>query len=171
MKTLKSCVQITFLLFVTLNASTSEDKLEVAIIGKIAKYITWEKPTKDNFIITVLHNPFGDLFDKQYSEKKINSKNVKIVYINKTEQLTSTDILYISSSEASHLDAILKAVKDKNILTVSNIRGFAEKKGILQLYFINQKIKLKINLDVAKEENLKIRSTLLRIAKVIKEDD
>jgi len=161
---------ISLLFFSLLNASSSEDKLKVMIIGKVAKYVTWKESNRDNFVITVLNNPFDDLFDKRYMRKKIHSKNVKIVSIQAIKQLTSTDILYIPKSDASRLDTILKAVKNKNILTVSDIRGFAEKKGMLQLSFVAQKIKLTINLDAVKKAKLKIRSTLLRIAKVIKEN-
>lgn len=158
------------LLFTNLNAAQSEEKLQAVIIGKVSKFIAWEDNTRDEFVITVINNPFGDLLDEMYKTKKIKSKKVKIVYIDNIDDLQFTNVLYIPDSEASSLPNILEKTKTKNILTISNIRGFAEKKGSMQIYFASQKIKLKINLDTAKEDGLQIKSTLLRIATVIKEN-
>ncbi len=60
----KSIGIILFLCFTTLNAYQSEDKLQAIIIGKVAKYITWENTNQEEFVITILKNPFDDLFDK-----------------------------------------------------------------------------------------------------------
>lgn len=154
--------------FMHLHGYQSEDKLKAVIIGKVAKFISWQESQRDTFIITVLDSPLQDLLKKMHSKKSIKSKKVKIVHINNIDELEFTHILYIPSSKASSLKKILKKIKNKNILTISDIRGFAEKKGIVQIYFVSQKVKLKINLDVAREENLKIKSTLLAIATVIK---
>lgn len=154
-----------------LNAYESEDKVKAVIIGKLAKYIKWEDKKEDNdFIITVLNNPYDDLFDKVYAKKKIQGKQVKIDYIDDISQLKNPHILYIPKTEAAELSPILNVTSDKNILTVSDIRGFAEKQGIVQVYFASQKAKLKINVDAANKQNLKIKSSLLNIAEVVKEE-
>jgi len=162
---------ITFILSTTLQASKSENTLKAMIVGKVSKYISWQDNSHDNFVITVLKDPFDGKLKDMYSGKKIKSKNVKVVYIDTIDELGFTNILYIPTSEASELQNILQKIKNKNILTVSDIRGFAEKKGAMQLYFVSQKIKLKINLDISRENDLKIKSSLLRIATVIKEND
>ncbi len=162
------------LVVTTLNASFSEDKFKAMIIGKVAKYVVWnKKESTPYFNITILNNPFGSTIDTIYHNKRIDGKEVKIHYIDTIDQLTQTqsDILYIPNSQASQLQNILDTIKGKGIFTISDIRGFAQKGGMLQLYFISRKIKLKINLESVKEENLNIRSTLLRIAKVIKEEN
>ncbi|MEA3227873.1 MAG: YfiR family protein [Campylobacterota bacterium] len=157
-----------FLFFSSLNAYESEDKLKVVIIAKVAKFIKWENKDYDNFIITVLNNPYGDLFDKTLHRKKIKNKTIEIKYIDDIDSLSDTNILYISTSDAKQLTTVLDKTKDKNILTVSDIRGFTDKDGIMQIYFSSQKVKLRINLKTATKENLKINSSLLRIADVIR---
>ena len=166
----KFLLLLSLLFFSNLHAYESEDKLKAIIIGKVSKFISWEENTQDEFVITVLKDPFNGLLEKIYSKKKIKSKKVKIVYIDNINELKFTNILYIPNSESSNLHKILQKIKNKNILTVSDIRGFAEKKGTMQIYFASQKIKLKINLDTAKEDKLQIKSSLLRIATVIREE-
>lgn len=140
------------------------------LLGKVAKFVSWQNNKESKFIITILSNPFGTILDELYKNKKIKSKKVKIVYIKNIDELKFTNILYIPRSNAPKLNEILQKVKNKNILTVSSIKGFAEKQGVLQIYFISQKAKLKINLQTAKDNNLKISSSLLRVADVIKDN-
>jgi len=163
----KLFLSILFLSFINLYASPSEDKLKAVIIGKIAKFITWESKQEKNFVITVLDSKTKNLLDKVYHDKSIKSKKVKIVHIKNINELGFTHILYIAPSHASSLKNILAKIEDKNILTVSDIRGFSEKEGVVQIYFASQKVKLKINLDSAKKSHLKISSSLLRIATVV----
>ena len=161
-------ILIFFLLFTSLNGYESEDKLKVVIIAKVAKFIRWEDKNNEKFIITVLNNPYGKLFEKTLSGKKVRNKMIEIKYIDNIKNLSETNILYIPISNSKSLAMILDKTKGKNILTISDIRGFADKNGIMQIYFASQKVKLRINLSTAKEDRLKISSSLLRIADVIR---
>jgi len=149
-----------------LNAYDKNDKLEVLIMAKASKYIKWEEDSSENFIITILNNPYGDLFEKLLSNKKINNQPIKIKYISDIDELTRTNILYIPISDKKKLSSILEKIKNKNILTVSNMKGFVERGGIMQIYFISQRVKLKINLQESINNYLKISSSLLRISDV-----
>jgi hypothetical protein len=154
---------------INLHAYQLEDKLKVAIIGKIAKFVQWNKPATKNFSITVL-NTKNQFFKTLLEGKRVNSKPIKIIYINNINNLKESDILYISQNSSQNLQSIFKAVKNKNILTISDIRGFAQKGGMIQLYTKNQKLKLRINVNSVKAGNLKIKSSLLRISTLVKEN-
>ncbi len=164
-----------FLILLFLNISLcsyeSEDKLKVVIVGKVAKYISWQENNSSSFVITVLNNQFESLFDETYLDKTIKERPVKLKYIDDINDLTATDILYVSHVNPSKLANILEQTKYKNILTISDERGFAQKGGILQLYFIGQKLKLRMNLDIAQEEGFDIDIRLLRIVEIQKKDD
>lgn len=154
----------------TIHAYESENRLKTVIVGKVAKYISWNKNIDKQFIITVLKNRYGNLFTNTYLNKKIKSKPVKIKYISNIYELEDSEILFISKSN-NNLKEILEYVKHKNILTVSDKLGFAQKGGIIQLYFVGQMLKLKINIDIMREENLKADRALLRIVDIVKRRD
>ena len=159
---------VNIFLFNNVYAYESEDKLKVVVIGKVAKFVKWKRSREKEFVITILNNQYGSAFDEVYKNKKIHKKSIKIKYINSIKELTFTNILYIPKVDSKKLKTILKAVEDKNILVVSDIRGFAQKGGVIQIYFVSRKPKLKINLNQAKENNLKLSSSLLRISTVVK---
>ena len=162
---------LTIFIFTNALAYQSEDTLKAVIIGKIAKYITWDRDTNKKFVIAVLNANDKKLFDTIYNGKKVKKKFVVIKQVENINKLQNADILYISSTKAYDLPLILKKLKDKNIFTVSDIRGFAQKGGMMQVYFASQKVKLRTNLDKTNESNFKIKSSLLRIADVLREEN
>ena len=170
--------KLLFLLFLLLfttsvNAYENENRLEALITGKIAKFISWSNKNSPDFIIGVYKNQLNTIFDDVYRNATIKSKRVKIEYIKNiksVKNLQDIEILYISSQASSaELKTILTYIKNKNILTISHIRGFAQKGGMIQLYTKNQRLKLRINLDNVQKENIKIKASLLRISDVIRE--
>jgi hypothetical protein len=150
-------------------AYESEAELSVVIIGKLAKFITWEDVQSDHFIITILNNPFKDLVDKTYRGKQVQTKDVEVKYINDIKDLGFTHILFVPEVPREEMNNIKAKVRNKNILTVSDARGFAEKGGIIQIYFAKQKTRLKINFDLSQKEHLKISSSLLSISEIVGE--
>lgn len=160
-----------FILYSHLNAYESEDQIKAVIVGKVAKFIKWEDKQSENFVITILNNPFEKLFENIYKDKKIHSKNVEIKYIDNIDDLSFTNILYIPKMNTEKLKQILKKIENKNILTISDMRNFAIKGGIIQVNFHSQLAKLKINLAGASKENLQIKASLLSISDVINGED
>lgn len=165
----KSIVLLFLLIFsFNLNAYESEEELKVVISGKVAKYIEWKNCRHDKFIITVFDYPHANLFAEIYRDKKIHSKSIVIKHIWSIDELGETDILYISKDANINLDTLLSSSRVNGVLTISDIRGFVQKGGIMQIYFVSQKLKLKINTDIALSEGFRIKPTLLRIADVVK---
>lgn len=152
-------------------ASDVERKLEAVFIGRFASYIEWPAKPRDKFVITLLDdNPFGQLLDHLYQDKRIHNKSIELRYANRLEQVGETDVLFITlTSYSARLTAIRYAQKH-GILTISEIKGFAESGGIIQLDFVEQKPRIKINHAVAVKSGLKIGAPLLSIANVLREE-
>lgn len=168
---MKKILLLCIIFYLNAYAYESEERLQAVIIGKVAKYITWDQKEGETFKIIVLNQKTENLFNKIYHDRNIKNRKVEIVYVEKLSDISSSDILYISQQNSAKLEKILQIVKNKNIFLVSDIKGFAQKGGMMQIYFVSQKPKLRINLDNTKKENLKIKSSLLRISDVIQEDN
>lgn len=161
---------LTFLLLLLNNilfAYEEEDKLKAIITGKIAKFISWDTSSQ-YFTITIYKNQFKNYFDEIYKDYSIDSKKVKLNYIDNINSLEYPNILYIADASSQELSDIFAQIKNKKIVTISDIRGFAQKGGMIQIYEKNQKLKLRINIEVVKNENIQIKSSLLRISDITK---
>jgi hypothetical protein len=162
---------ILLLVYTNIFAYVQENRLVCAVTSKIAKFTQKNNSDINPYTITILHNKYGSLFTDLFKEIKINNKNVQILYIDDIHKLKESNVLFIFDTPIKELNEILSFIKNKHILTISTMRGFAQRGGMIQIYAQNQKLKLNVNLDRVKKEKIYINSALLRIASIVKGGD
>lgn len=153
-------------------AAFTEYQLKAAFMYNVAKFVKWEtpKPPAGNSDINLCilgEDPFEESIEVIKS-KTIKQRHLSINNISQKSYLGNCHILFISKSEKNNLDAILKRAAGKSILTISDIDGFSDKGGMIGLAMEANKIKLEINLDNLKKEEIKVSAKLLEIAKTTK---
>lgn len=120
------------------------------------------------FTISVLGaHPFSNLLDDMMRDKLIHERPVVIRYCQRVEEAISSHMLFISASEEPWLAAILAGLSGASVLTVSDMEGFADRGGMIELRLVDQKVRFDINMDATERAGLKLSSRLLRLAKVI----
>jgi hypothetical protein len=150
-------------------ASQEENKLLAVFLGRFASYIEFPERTAGQFVITVIdENPFGNLLDDLYRGKAIGGKPVVIRYATKIDEVGQSDIMFITLvNPRNRQEAIDYGIRN-SILTISTATGFAERGGIIQLDFLQQHTRLKINHGSAVKSNIRIGAPLLSLATVIR---
>lgn len=119
------------------------------------------------FVIGVLgENVFGNYLDETVRNEKINGRPLIVMHYTDPAEIKNCQILFINSKEASKADLPLSSLKDRGILTVSDADYFVSRGGIVAFFNENNKIRFRINLEAAKEANLKFSSKLLRVAQI-----
>ena len=158
-----------FLLPVNINAVTApEYTLKATFLYNFTMFTTWPNTNKETRSICILgDNPFeNDLHKLVETNQKQN--HIKIEFKHEINETTDCDILFISRSEKNLLDTILVFLKDKPILTVSDIKNFAHKNGMIEFHIQSSKIKLKINLVAVNQGGIKLHSNLIELGTIIK---
>lgn len=161
---------ISFLLsiFLLLEASNEERDLQAVFLAKFANFIELPHSSKDKFIITIIdENPFEDILEKLYKDKKINNKSVEIRYATKVQEIQKTDILFITIKNPQIAQEAIEYAHSEGILTISEQRGFAQRGGIIQLNFVQRRAHLVINYEASLKSKIKIDSKLLAIAQEV----
>jgi len=150
-------------------ASEEDNKLMAVFFGRFSSYIEWPNRSDKNFVITLIdENPFGNLLDDLYKNKTIDGKPVEIHYVTQVDQIGASDILFVTLINPRARQAAIDYAQKNSILTVSHFNGFAERGGIIQLDFIQQRTRIKINYDAAVKSNIRIGAPLLSLATVIR---
>jgi YfiR/HmsC-like len=83
------------------------------------------------------------------------------------DEVDTCHILFIGRSQLGQLDAVVAALKDRNVLTVGDFEGFTSHGGIIRFVTVGNKIRLRINLAAAQQAKLDISSKLLRPAHIV----
>ncbi len=109
----------------------SEDVLKVSIIAKLAKFVHGNGDADPTFTIAILNNPFGELPDKLLTDKRIHHHPVVVQHIDSLQKLGNAQVLFIPKMPPEKMHALLTLMQNKNILTISDSRGFAQLGGMI----------------------------------------
>ena len=144
----------------------SSNTVTIGIIGKNPFGNAFEavknKPVKDKKIVIKRFGEYHRLIGDRAEGKAKSEANI--------EALRQCHLLFVCSSEKQNYKKIIESVRDHSVLTVSEIDGFVEAGGIINLILEQKKLVFEVNLVAGKRAKLEISSKLLRIAKrVIKE--
>jgi hypothetical protein len=150
-------------------AGEDEYKLLAVFFGRFSSYIELPDRSAKQFVITIIdENPFGNLLDELYKGKLINGKPVEIRYVTRVDDIGQSDILFVSLVNPRTRQEAIDYAGKKSILTISTAMGFAERGGIIQLDFLQQHTRIKINHAAAVKSNIRIGAPLLSLATVIR---
>jgi len=154
--------------------ASSEYLIKAGYIYNFAKLVEWPaiafaQPDSPIVIGIVGNDPFGPIIDKVLEGKKVNGHPFLIKRLKPTADVKECQILFIGSSLGSHVADTIRLTRGTPILTISEIPGFADRGGIINLTLEQNKVRFEVNVDAAKEADLNISSRLLVLAKVIQQ--
>jgi hypothetical protein len=112
-------------------------------------------------------DPFGSHLDKLVENETVRGHHLRVLRYGKVEEIKTCHILYISESEESRLDRIVQTMKEKPVLTVSEIENSVARGVIIRMKAEDKKVRLAINLRAAKAAHLTLRAKLLRLGEIV----
>lgn len=153
-------------------ASSDEYELKAALLYKLTRFVEWPadiigKP-QDSFGICVLgENKFGSAL-QALKGRKVGDSMITIQFFKQSAGIGNTcQLVFISDSKKAFLKPILNALWQQPVLTIGDSAGFAEKGGMIQFTRGGKRIGFKINLQRAKDSQLKIAAPLLELATIV----
>ena len=150
----------------TQTAAPTQDEVEAAYLFNFAKFVTWPTATKSEVLnICILgKDPFGAALDQIVSGEAIQGRRLAVLRFTSEREGTPCAILFIGSSEASHLERDLSAVASLPVLTVSDIPGFMQNGGTIQFVLDQNRVRFEVNLNAARKSGIVLSSQLLKVA-------
>ena len=154
-------------------AETSpEYQVKAVFLFNFAQFVEWPPQSFEDpaapFVIGVLGtDPFGSALEGAVRGETLNGRSFVIERYRNVTEIRHCQILFISRSEAAHIDEISAALAGHSILTVSDIEGSAQHGVMIRFVAENNRIRLRINADAAKAVGLSISSKLLRPAELV----
>jgi hypothetical protein len=149
-----------------------EYDLKAVFLLNFAQFVSWPAeafPSPDApFTIGVLGaDPFRGTIDEVVQSEKVRKRAVVVERYDKVEEALGCQILFISTSELKRIPHALKVLRQRPILTVSELDNFAQRRGMIQFLTESSKVCLRINNEAAKAAGLTISTKLLRVAEVV----
>ncbi|MGA8765673.1 MAG: YfiR family protein [Candidatus Acidiferrales bacterium] len=151
----------------------NEFEVKAAYLYNFGRFVEWPDESavakNESFEICVLGaDPFGRTLDTTLATGTIGGKSVAAKRISKPEEIDSCRIVFISSSEESHLKTVLAALDKASVLTVSDIPRFSERGGMIGFVLDGNRVRFDVNLAIAQGARLTMSSELLKVATSVK---
>ena len=144
-----------------------EYKLKAAFLYNFARFIEWPKVNDPSFpfIFCVLgKDPFGAALSG-LQERSIDDQAIKLHYAaGISTGLDQCQMLFVSKSEKQNMHQVIRFTKNKPIVTVSDIEGFAATGGMFEFITTEGKLSFIINNSKAQACGLRVNSSLLNLA-------
>jgi len=146
-----------------------EDQLEAEFIYKVAEFTTWPQGAFANsnspLVIDVLgDDPLGHALDKTVRGETAGGRRLIVEWYGRAEEVKTCHILFISQSEIRQLDEIVKRLKGKPILTITDAHGPAFAGVMIRFTIERHELDFHINQQATKAAELTLSSRLLRMA-------
>ena len=150
-----------------------EYQVKAVYLYNFGRFIEWPPSTAQygSFTICVLgRDPFGTALDATIAEEVIKNQKLVAKRITAARDGVGCQILFISSSEATHMRDILASVEKSGVLTVSDLPGFISSGGMIQFVLMENKVRFEVNLTTAERAGLTFSSQLLKVATEVRRD-
>jgi len=159
--------------------SIREQQIKAAFLYNFINFVDWpEEKMPDNndpvFIGIIGNEDFAKAFEP-IKDKTIRGKTITVKYFKDLNELKKCHVVLLCICGPTSVDyskQVLEILKNSPVLTVGEQADFLEQGGNINFLRVDDKIRFEINLDSVKQNNLKIRSKLVKLAKrVISEDN
>lgn len=153
--------------------TSPESQIKAGIVYNLALAVTWPEGSlaATSFVIGVVGHDDTDPLLTHLAGKDVRRHALSLLDPVPESALATTQILYISRSEQGRMAGLLAAVAGRPLLTVSDIDGFCEAGGMVQLRRDRNRIQLRVNRAAAERVGLKLSSQLLKVAEIVEGGD
>ncbi len=152
-------------------SSYSEDDVKAVYLYKFLLFIEWPEGTfaEADDTITIGIYDFAHLGDvlMPVEGKRIHGRRLVIKRYKKGETgawWKKCQLLFIRSLPETRMKEVLKSLKGRPVLTVSEMPGFIEQGGMVNFFMKDGSVRFEINKSAATQVGIKFRSRLLRVA-------
>lgn len=165
-----------FFLGARLNASefapSREFQVKAVFLYNFAQFVEWPAHTFETpespLVIGILGlDPFGQMLDEMVKGEKVNGHPLVVKRYRSVGDIDRCHILFVSGSEGSRTDQIIRALDGESVLTVCDWEGFSRRGAMVRFVVERNRVRLRINLEAAKAAGLNISSKLLRSAETV----
>ena len=150
-----------------------EYQIKAAYLYNFAKFVDWPADKLADgsgpILVGVMgRDPFGSLLDGAFQGKTVRGHSLEVRRVSELAELKQCHMVFISEPERRRLGEILQSLGTEGVLTIGEMRQFAEQGGMVNFTTEDNKVRLEINVGATDRAGIKISSQLLKLARVIR---
>jgi hypothetical protein len=153
-------------------STAPEYQVKAVFLFNFAQFVEWPAgafaDSAAPLVIGVLgEDPFGPYLDETVRGETIDGRPLAVRRYRTVSEVDDCHILFVQRNELDHLKPLLQLLRGRSVLTVSDGEDFALRGGMIRFLTDRSRIRLRINLEAAREAGLTLSSKLLRPAEIV----
>lgn len=151
-------------------AVTEENAVKAGFVYNFTKFVDWPIDTRtagDFNLCVVGHDQLRFALDALQG-KSVEKRHIVLKHDLGLDDIKACQMVYIAKSEHQHLHGLLQLFTEHQVLTVSDVSGFAEQGGMIGLIRDGKHVGFEVNLEAVNAAGLRVSAQLLKLAKRVK---
>jgi uncharacterized protein DUF4154 len=125
-------------------------------------------PAPARLVIAILGDPsFAAAVEKAAAGHTANGRPIAVQAVESAEQATGAHLVFIASSQAHRLPAVLRTLAGATVLTVGDTDGFAQDGVAINLYTFDNRVRIEVNSTAAARAGVRLSANLMRLARIV----
>jgi hypothetical protein len=157
---------IGLMLLISNSAFSQIEKFQATYIYSFLSYIEWPASYRTgDFKIGVLgNNPIIAELYKITKNKKMYSQTIKVAPFATVNDIKDCHILFIPPAQSANIEKAINKLSNKSTLIITAIQNGISKGAAINFIITNGKLNFEIKPNNAKSRNIKISSSLSKLA-------
>jgi hypothetical protein len=147
-------------------------QMKAVFVVNFLRFVEWPSanvaPAPAPLVVAVLGDrAFIENLRDYATGQSVSGHAIEVKAVERPEDARGAHMLFIGSSESANVPAIVKMAETSALLTVGDTDGFARAGVILNLYTVDQRVRIEANPSAATRTGLRLSAHLLRIARIV----
>ncbi len=147
----------------------TEVEIKSGYLYNICIFTRWphDNNSTDPIIISILGktNPGNELYVPE--ERRIRLRKIIVRKIDSLAGSEGSHVLFITGSESNRLESILKYIEGKDILSMADTKGYAQRGVCINFFKEKGTVQFEINRGAVKKTNLEIHAQMYVKGKLV----
>lgn len=119
-------------------------------------------------VIAVLGDPeFAAIVEKAAARRNVDGRPIVVQAPDSPEAAAAAHLVFVASSQAPRLPAVLRELSRTAVLTVGDTDGFARDGVAINLYTLDNRVRIEVNSTAAARSGVHLSSNLMRLARIV----
>lgn len=154
-------------------AAPSEHQVKAVFLFNFSNFVDWPADTfaspAQPFAVCLLGGEaMASHLEEALRGEYVGGRSMQLRRIDSADEAGGCQMLFIDRAHDERIEGILGVLRRRGILTVSDLDGAARRGVMIQLFNENNRIRLVINVEEARQAGLVISSNLLRPAQIVR---
>ena len=139
--------------------------LKAALTISFAKFTKWPQAAQPSKVWQLCY--FGEQYRDSFSlleDKTLSNKPINSIMKNELIDVTACHIVFVGSKDRHILKRLFLAINNRPILTVSDISGFINQGGMIEIVPGEGRLQFKVNQKQIEQAGLDLSSQVLKLA-------